>query len=97
MNPVKSSLLNSISYMADIKSIILNENPISRKNFDFASDSIKKFITIDCSNEEIEQSKQLFETNYPLLNNDQKIIVDKIIMFPIKQFVSTLELEKLLC
>ena len=44
MNPVKSSLLNSISYMDDLKSIILNENPISRKNFDFASDSIKKFI-----------------------------------------------------
>lgn len=79
VNPVKSRLLNSISYIEDLKTIILNENPISRKNFDFASDSIKKFITIDCSNEEIEQSKQLFETNYPLLNNDQKIIVDKII------------------
>ena len=44
VNPIKTRLLNSISYIEDLKSIIVNENPISRKNFDFASDSIKKFI-----------------------------------------------------
>ena len=57
----------------------MEQNPISRDNFEFAIDLLRKYITINCSEEERNNSKQLLDLNYPKLNEEQKRIIDTII------------------
>ena len=76
---IKDRVELCMQYINDIKSVLMEEKPVSRNSFDVSNDILKKYICIDFTEKEKEESKNLFESNYPLLNEQQKAIVDKII------------------